>query len=61
MQNAPVFLTVLLQQKTNGIYGINRTAAGNETTLIIGKLDDIPVTSIDNSLNDFHESRRVGR
>ncbi|VDP31509.1 unnamed protein product [Heligmosomoides polygyrus] len=51
-----LFLAVLL--KTYGVNGINGATARDETTLIPGKLDDIPNTSIDNSLKDFHGVRK---
>ncbi|VDP11327.1 unnamed protein product [Heligmosomoides polygyrus] len=38
--------------------GINGATARDETTLIPGKLDDVPDTSIDNSLNDYHGVRK---
>ncbi|VDP34701.1 unnamed protein product [Heligmosomoides polygyrus] len=51
-------LAVFLQQNTKGVYGIKGTTARYEATLIRGKLDDIPDTSIDNSLKEFHSVRK---
>ncbi|VDP05226.1 unnamed protein product [Heligmosomoides polygyrus] len=45
-------------QKTNSVNGVNSATARDETTLIRGKLDDIPDTSIDNSLKDFYGVRK---
>ncbi|VDO79925.1 unnamed protein product [Heligmosomoides polygyrus] len=53
-----LFLAVLLYQKTYGVNGINGATARDEATLIRGKLDDIPDTSIDNSLKDFRGVRK---
>ncbi|VDO31071.1 unnamed protein product, partial [Heligmosomoides polygyrus] len=49
---------MLLYQEARGMYGINCATASHEAALIAGKLDDVPNSSIDNSLKDLHAVRK---
>ncbi|VDO99960.1 unnamed protein product [Heligmosomoides polygyrus] len=62
-----LFLEVLLDQvpdssanprETGGVYGINGATPSDEAALIIGKLDNVMNSSIDNSLEDLHVVRK---
>ncbi|VDO91026.1 unnamed protein product [Heligmosomoides polygyrus] len=50
-----LFLMVILYQEAGGMYGINGATATHEAILIAGKLDDVPNSSIDNSLQDLDD------
>ncbi|VDP22566.1 unnamed protein product [Heligmosomoides polygyrus] len=57
-QNKPIKGSFeMVKQETYGVNGINGATARDETTLIRGKLDDFPDTSIDNSPKDSHGMR----
>ncbi|VDO76196.1 unnamed protein product [Heligmosomoides polygyrus] len=49
---------MLLYQEADGVNCINGATASLESALIVGKLDDVPNSSIDNSLKDLHAVRK---